>query len=115
MGAWPTSMSVLSPTFTARACGLSRWPWQAGQRTTLMTFSSCIRRGPAAVFLNCDISCGMTPSHLPECFQTLPPRCFHSQMMCASPLPYRSKSLCFCGSVFHGNFRSMPRDLPTPS
>ena len=65
------STSVLPPTRTARACGLSRWPSQAGQRTTRMYFSSCIRRGPAAVFLNCASSCGTMPSHLPPCFQTV--------------------------------------------
>ena len=32
-------------------CALRRLPWQVGQRTTRMYFSSCIRRGPAAVFL----------------------------------------------------------------
>ena len=60
------------------AWGLSRWPWHVGQRTTRMYFSSCMRRGPAAVFLKLLSSCGTMPSHLPPCFQTPPPRCFHS-------------------------------------
>ena len=78
MGMAQTSTSVLPPTRTARAWGLSRWPWQVGQRTTRMYFSSCSRRGPAAVFLKLLSSCGTMPSHLPPCFQTPPPRCFHS-------------------------------------
>ena len=73
-----TSTSVLPPTRTVRAWALSRRPWQLGQRTMRMYFSSCIRRGPAAVFLNEAINCGRMPSQVPPCFQTLPPRCFHS-------------------------------------
>ena len=108
-------MSVLSPTRTFRACGFSRCPWQAGHFTTRMYFSSRIRCGPAAAFLNWATSCGTTPSHLPLCFQILPNRCFHSHTMCASPLPWSSSRRCSAGNLFHGSFRSMPSDLPTPS
>ena len=87
IGIRPSSTSVLFPTRTARACGLRRWPLQAVHLPVRMYFSSCIRRGPAVVFLNCESNCGTMPSHLPPCFQTAPPRCFHSQTMCRSPLP----------------------------
>ena len=54
---------------------------------TRMYFSSCKRRGPAAVFLKLLSNCGTMPSHFSPCFQTPPPRCFHSKVMCLSPLP----------------------------
>jgi hypothetical protein len=100
---------------TARAWALSRWPWHWGQRTARMYFSSCILRGPAAVFLKLLKSWGMTPSHLPPCFQTLPARCFHSKVMCLSPLPCRSHCWFCSGTSHHGVCRSIPKLAATPS
>jgi excinuclease ABC subunit A len=78
-------------------------------------FQDLLRRGPAAVFLKLLRSCGTIPSHVPPCFHTPPPRCFHSYVMCRSPAPYSNSARCSAGSLFHGVFRSISSVRASPS
>ena len=51
IGMAPTSTSVLPPTRTARACGLSRWPWHVGaaaRRACTFRAASAAGRRPSS-------------------------------------------------------------------
>ena len=91
-------------TVTARACGLSRWPAQSGQRITLMYCSSCRICGGLLLVRYFSSSSGMMPSNVPPYFcAALPAR--QVNVMCSSPVPHSQMSRSFCGKIAPRRFQ----------
>src|SRR5690349_12128020 len=92
---------------TARACGTSRSPWQVGQPTMLMYFSSCFCCILLLLVLCLPANSGMIPSNLPPyIIGDCPPR--QVNVMCSWPVPYSHTRCCSAVSSFHGESSSVP-------
>ena len=90
-----------------RACGLSRWPSQAGQRMMRMYFSSCLSCIGLLLVRYFASSSGMMPSNVPPYFcDDLPARQVY--VMCSSPVPQSKMWRCSSARSFHGVSSSVP-------
>ena len=94
-----------------RACGLSRWPWQSGQRITFMNFSSLAISDLLFAPRYLSSSSGMMPVERAAVLLRVLARRARCKVMCSSPVPQSQRYWCSRCSSCQGVSVSVRRQV----